>query len=286
MPDDPGRRSVEFEQKGQAMRLRSLLCGLVFVGIVQSASAADLGDSFLRGSTVISQPGGNRWDGVYFGAHVGAATSGADFSGTTKDLVGTILRESTFANIVNVPDWRVLGKANTTGSSFGGFIGYNTQWDGAILGIEGTYNRTSLAMLSTDSIALQPVGLPDTVLINATAGTKITDYGTLRVRGGVDAGTFMPYGFFGLAIGRADVVRTATVSLFNFSQSPTPYFTDTRSDNQTGAFAYGYALGFGMDMCIWNNLFVRGEYEYVKFGEFNNINMHIQTVRIGAGLKF
>lgn len=273
-------------QKGEVMRLRSLLCGLAFVGIVQSASAADLGDSFLRGSTVITQPGGSRWDGVYFGAHVGATYSGADFSSATKDLVGSILRESTLVSLYNVSDWHVLGKANTSGSSFGGFIGYNTQWDGAVLGIEGTYNRTSLSMAATDSIGLQPAGSPDSVFVNATASTKITDWGTLRVRGGVDAGTFMPYGFFGLAVARADVARSATVNLVNFSVSPLPYFTDSRTDLKTGAFAYGYTLGFGMDICVWNNLFVRGEYEYVKFGEFNSINMNIQTVRLGAGLKF
>ena len=106
------------------------------------------------------------------------------------------------------------------------------------------------------------------------------------MRGGVDAGAFMPYGFVGIAVARADVARTATVNLVRSSESPLPYFTDTRSDNQTGAFAYGYTAGFGMDICVWNNLFVRGEYEYVKFGEFNGINMHIHTVRAGAGLKF
>jgi opacity protein-like surface antigen len=267
------------------MRLRSLLCGLVFVGIAQGASAADLGD-FLRGPTVITQPGGTRWDGFYFGGQVGATTSGADLSGSTRDLIASILRESTFANIVNVQDWRVLGKADTTGSSFGGFVGFNTQWDGAILGLELNYNRTSLALAATDSIGLQPVGLPDSVFVTSSVSTKITDYGTLRVRGGWDAGAFMPYGFVGIALARADVARTASVTLINFSQSPVPYFQDSRSDIQTGAFAYGYAAGFGMDICVWNNLFVRGEYEYVQFGAFKNINMHIHTARLGAGLKF
>ena len=286
MPDDRRKLPVEFKQKGQVMRLRSLLCGFALVGVIQSASAADLGDSFLRGSTVISQPGGNRWDGVYFGGHVGATYSGANFSGATKDLVLSSLRESTFINIVNAQDWKVLGKADTSGSSFGGFIGYNVAWDGAILGIEGTYNRTSLAMASTDAIGLQPAGFPDSVFMNATASTKITDYGTLRVRGGVDAGTFMPYGFVGVAVARADVARSVDITLVRFGESPLPYFTDTRSDSQTGAFAYGYTAGFGMDMCVWNNLFVRGEYEYVKFGDFKGVNMHIHTMRVGAGLKF
>src|ERR1044072_1407367 len=123
MPDDRGRLEVVFKQKGQVMRLRSLLCGLVFVGIAHSASAADLGDSFLRGSTVISQPGGNRWDGVYFGGHVGATYSGADFSGATRDLAGASLRESNFISLANVQDWRVLGKADTSGWSWGGVVG-------------------------------------------------------------------------------------------------------------------------------------------------------------------
>ena len=79
-------------------------------------------------------------------------------------------------------------------------------------------------MAATDSLGLQPVGLPDSVFINASVSTKITDYGTLRVRGGVDAGTFMPYGFVGIALARADVARSASVTLFNFSQSPLPYF--------------------------------------------------------------
>ncbi len=100
---------VVFKQKGHAMRLRSLLCGLVFAGMAQGASAADLGDSFLRGAAVIN-PGGTRWDGFYFGGQVGANVSGADFSRGTRDLISFILRESTLNNIANVPDWGVLGK--------------------------------------------------------------------------------------------------------------------------------------------------------------------------------
>jgi len=277
---------VEFKQKGQVMRLRSLLCALAFVGAVQSASAADLGDSFLRGSTVISQPDATRWDGFYFGAHVGAATAGANVSGSTRDLVGSILSQTPYLNAINASDWRVLGKADTTGATFGGFIGYNTQWDGAILGIEGTYNRASLTMAGGQSILVPPAGTPDAILISSSISTKVTDYGTLRVRGGVDAGMFMPYGFVGLALGRADFARTASVQIANLSQSAVPYFTDSRSDNKTGVFAYGYAAGFGMDLCVWSNLFVRGEYEYVKFGEVNGTNLHIHTARIGAGWKF
>lgn len=268
-------------------RMRWLLCGVAMMGMLQGAKAADLADSFLRGSAaIINVPGAARWDGIYFGGQVGATYSGADFSSATKDLVGTILRESTLISIANVSDWHVLGKADTSGTSFGGFIGYNTTWDGAVIGAELNYNRTNMSMAVSDTIALVPGGFPDGVLINASASTRITDYGTARVRGGWAAGNFMPYGFVGVAIGRADTSRSATVSLFRPPSSPLPYFVDTRSDNQTGAFAYGYAIGLGLDVALMSNFFVRGEYEYVKFGDFNQINLHIHTARVAAGLKF
>ena len=39
-------------------------------------------------------------------------------------------------------EWGVLGKANPSGSSFGGFVGYNTQWSDVIVGIDLHYNRS------------------------------------------------------------------------------------------------------------------------------------------------
>ena len=59
-----------------------------------------------------------------------------------------------------------------------------------------------------------------------------------------------------------------------------------RTQQKCSAFAYGYAAGFGVDICVWNNLFVRGEYEYMQFGAFKDVNMHVHTARVGAGLKF
>ena len=63
-------------------------------------------------------------------------------------------------------------------------------------------------------------------------------------------------------------------------------FQDTTTETKSGTLAYGYAAGFGLDMALMQNVFVRAEYEYVKFGWFNDINMHIHSARVGAGLKF
>jgi opacity protein-like surface antigen len=286
MPDDRRGLKVVSAKKGQAMRLRLLLCGVVLIGISTHAGAADLGDSFLRGSsTTMNAPGAARWDGFYFGAQVGATYSGADFTGATRSLVGNILRESTLYEF-GVADWNVLSKADTSGSSIGGFFGYNAQWDDAVVGLELNYNRTSLAMASTASIGRQPAGFPEIVYIDGNASMRFTDYGTARVRGGWTVGSVLPYGFVGVALGRADVSRSATVNLVNLSRGPGPFFTQAQTDSKLGDFAYGYTAGLGIDICLVSNLFVRAEYEYVQFGAFNEIKAHIHTARVGAGVKF
>src|SRR5882757_6375570 len=92
-------------KKGRVMRLRSLLCGLAIFGMAEGAQAADLGEAFLRGSTIVTQPGGTRWDGFYVGGHVGGNWSGANFADATKNLVAFSLRESSLANVAGVPFW-------------------------------------------------------------------------------------------------------------------------------------------------------------------------------------
>ena len=273
-------------------RMRWLLCGLAFIGAAQQASAADLDDSFLRGSsTIINTNGGVTWDGAYVGAHFGGAASGTDFSGATKSLVAFLLRNTTIENENHVSDWTTLSKGDTTGVSYGGFAGYNMQWDQAVLGVEASYNRTSLMMSANDSMGRTfstSDGFTNTVTVNAGSNINITDYGTLRMRGGWAAGNFMPYGFVGFALGRADVTNSAHVvaSGNNPGTGQTYTFDQTAAVSRTGDFAYGFATGLGVDVALMQNVFVRAEYEYVQFGQFNDLKTHIHTARIGGGLKF
>lgn len=274
------------------MRLRSLLCGVVLAGLAGEACAADLSDTLLRGSqTVVNMAGPTRWDGFYFGGQVGGAWSGTDFANSTKSLVAFLLRNTTIENENHVSDWTTLGKYDVSGSSYGAFVGYQTQWDNAVVGIEANYNRTNLAMASSDSMRRAfstSDGYNNDVTVIATSATRITDYGTLRIKGGWALDCFMPYGFAGVAIGRADVTRSARV--IASGQSTTggaPYsFDQTNAESKTGDFAYGYTAGLGIDYAVLQNVFVRGEYEYVGFGAFNDLKTHIHTVRAAAGLKF
>lgn len=268
-------------------RMRWLLCGLAIIGMAPQARAADM--PWLRGSnTIVATQCCTTWDGFYFGAQVGATVSGADFSSATRSLLQFMLRETTIENEQPVSDWRLLGKADTTASHFGGFVGYNWQWDQAVVGVEGNYNRTDFHLSSTDAmrrIFSTSDGVND-VQINGTASVRMTDYGTVRARGGWAIGSFMPYMTLGLAAGRADVSRSVLLTARDPANPAVILFQETTSETKSGALAYGYAAGFGLDMALMQNVFVRAEYEYVKFGWFNDINMHIHSARVGAGLKF
>jgi len=272
--------------------MRWLLCGLAFIGAAQQARAADLGDAFLRGSsTIMNTNSGVTWDGAYVGAHFGGAASGTDFSGATRSLVAFLLRNTTIENENHVSGWTTLGKGDTTGTSYGGFAGYNMQWDQAVLGVEASYSRTSLMMSANDSMGRQfstSDGFINQVTVSAGSNIHITDYGTLRARGGWAAGNFMPYGFVGFALGRADVTNSAHVvaSGANATTGQTYSFDQSTAVTKTGDFAYGFATGLGVDVALMQNIFVRAEYEYVQFGQFNDLKTHIHTARIGGGLKF
>jgi len=273
------------------MRLRWLLCGFVMFGAAQQARAADFGEGFLRGSTVVAAPACcNRWDGIYVGGQVGQAWTGTDFGNSTRSLVAFLLRNTTIENEMHPSNWTTLGKADTGGLSYGAFAGWQTQWEGAVVGVEASYSRTNLKTSSGDSMSRSFTtsdGYFNNVQVDASSKLTITDYATLRARGGWAAGNFMPYGFIGVAVGRGDLEKTARVrATGSRAGSPDYAFDETKTEGKTGAFAFGYTAGVGIDWALMQNIFVRAEYEYINFGSFYDLNTHIQTVRLGAGVKF
>jgi opacity protein-like surface antigen len=269
------------------------MCALIIAGSAQSAAAADLGLPILRGSNAYDVGGPTRWDGFYVGAQAGAAWSGTDFANSTKSLVSFILRNTTIENEQHVSDWTTLGKADTSGKSYGAFIGYQMQWDEVVLGVEANYNRTNMSTSATDSMRRTfstSDGYSNDVQVTATSAIRITDYGTVRMRAGWASGNFMPYAFAGIAVGRADVTRSARVIASGFDTTGSgnpPYNSDiTNAATRNGDFAYGWTTGLGLDFALLQCLFVRGEYEYVQFGAFNDLKTHIHTARVAAGVRF
>ena len=63
-------------------------------------------------------------------------------------------------------------------------------------------------------------------------------------------------------------------------------FSFTSSETRNNAFAYGWAAGGGLDVLVFPNVFLRGEYEYLSFGSVSGIRASINSGRVGVGLKF
>jgi opacity protein-like surface antigen len=265
---------------------RLLLCGVAIIGMGLEASAADMPD-FLRGSSTVIAAPGPRWDGFYVGGHIGWSVPGVDFTNDTP-YVDALARMGGATSVTSSP----LGSNDSTTTHFGGFVGYQQQWDGAILGVEGTYNWLDKSVTGSNTLSGSFGPAPNALVYSAAGATeaRVIDYGTIRLKGGWAASSFfMPYATFGVAIGRMDLTRAVVITPAASAATPpgtvvpAPF---TVSESLKNQFGYGYAAGLGVDMCLMANLFARLEYEYVQFPDFQGLNAHLHNVRLGAALKF
>src|SRR5262245_12565587 len=224
---------------------------LVAVGLIVSMSDAFAADPpILRGSAGYA-PAANlvNWSGFYGGGHVGYGFSSMDFTGTTRDLVAHSLRELALESVAHPSTWEVLGKADPHGTAVGIFFGYNNCWENVILGFEFNYSRVSFSGTAPVSpIARVTSAGGNTYLVNITgaAAMHITDMATIRARAGVAIENFLPYMTIGVALGRANISRTATVSGTETVPVDPPIvtpFSFTESEAKHGAFLGGWSIG-------------------------------------------
>ena len=317
--------------------MRRLLIAFGLMGLISPAFAADYELPILYGSPppvpirpasspppyVVGPPQPRyHWGGVYGGVQGGYSSAAVNF-GTAASAISdlNLLRGTAILQDQQISQWPVFssssGDANS--ASFGGFIGYNYEWEDVITGLELNYNHFlslstsingSITRSFTDSTNL-PAGhhyFYDPFTVSAQSSIHITDIATFRARAGWEAGSFLPYAFGGLAVGRADTSTSASVrysyqDVPDVQTPPTPPLgcltgaagggcaivgplTDTNGSFQNGAFAYGVATGLGMDLALASNLFVRGEFEYIFFPPVNGIQVSLWSARVGAGVKF
>ncbi|HYS48070.1 MAG TPA: outer membrane beta-barrel protein [Xanthobacteraceae bacterium] len=267
--------------------------------------AADL--PWLRGSSVEESPMPARgWTGFYGGVQAGGSIGSADFTsgaergrvtGLAAGLLGNDPATARLENDRHVSQLLRVGKADTTGSHYGGFIGFNTGWDEGILGFEINYNFTSLGMTSANSIHgtfLTSDKFSDTITLSTASTVLLRDYATFRGRAGWEIGRFLPYVFAGFAAARADVSRSVTAMTTGIDAAPPPAIPrppfsvgpTTASEIRENAFGFGYAAGIGVDVMLVSNLFMRAEWEYIGLGKFQDQTVHLSNVRAALGMKF
>jgi len=263
---------------------------LLAAAFAAPAAAEDLFDtSILRGSL---GSGPVRWDGVVMGAQIGYSSMDSDFGNSTQSQIAYILRNSSLESEFHPDQWTTLPHDLTSTQSFGIFLGYNTQWDDLVLGADIAYNRLQkLQPSASDSIARTVTlddGTVDAVTINASSSIKLIDYGTFRGRAGWAFGQFLPYALFGGAVGRFNYTNSSTVTVLQTPTvgPPSTFGPVTQTDSQSNKFGYGYLWGFGMDVAITPNMFLRGEWEYIAFSKVGDISSSLNTVRVGLGVRF
>src|SRR5438132_184681 len=125
--------------------VRWVMCALAMVGLGRNALAADL--DYLRGSSVVEPQYEtyDRWSGFYIGAQAGYSNVQMDFTNAAASLIASILRVSTLESGGHISQWPVLGRVDRRDVSWGGFMGYNSQWENVVLGVEANYNRANLS---------------------------------------------------------------------------------------------------------------------------------------------
>jgi outer membrane immunogenic protein len=307
-----GRRGTS---ESALMRLIGVL-GLLGV-LASPAFAADYDVPVLRGGQVapVASVGPGlftRWSGLYVGGMISFNNTTTDFVNATQPLIHFSLRSTTLEQQVTPSGIAVLGKGADSAFGGGAFLGYNTQWQDLVIGVEANYNHTNLNTTAPASaVARIFPSLNNEVALNATGRLDLTDYGEVRFRAGYVVGNLLPYGFIGMVVGGAgySVTTLADVAQFTPGTSPilptNPFacigtgqtignaftgvcqdFLFSNSAGQSNALLWGYSVGAGLDWMVTPNIFVRSEIDFDQFAPITNISMWIFSGRVGAGYKF
>jgi outer membrane immunogenic protein len=283
-----------------SLEMRRFLLAAMMVGAISGARAADLPDlPILRGGFTDGVATSHvNWDGFYVGGQAGYGSSDENFNGSTSNMIAALIANDVIQEM-GVAQWNLgLGKQSSRNSGFGAFGGYNSQWDDVVLGLEASYLHGGFGGTASATQALVGGPLSDgnyhAVAATSQASIAITDMATFRGRAGYAFGSFLPYAFGGFALGNANIGRTATIqddyaSTFAVAVAPCttqpPYcVTSVASQVQHNHLIYGYSGGLGLDVNLVGGLFLRAEWEYIRFTSV--VDTSVNTVRAGLGYKF
>lgn len=278
--------------------MRILLAAVATTFLAASAQAADLDLGPLRGTghSYGSDLGPVAdWSGVYIGGFGGYGQSNFENKNGSKDLVLSVFRNSLVENEYEISNLLHIKSKDARDKAFGGFIGYNYQLDETVLGLEADYTVINLRGTSTDEINRRMSlsnGETDIVRLRGTGQTELKNYGTIRVRAGYTVGAAMPFVTAGVALGQIETTNSAlihwsregstgTYACFGAAGCSRPELTNSKS-----TVAVGFTAGAGLEYMLTDNIFLRGEYQYAFFNDFDGHKFNLNVVRGGAGVKF
>jgi len=92
-----------------------------------------------------------RWADFYIGGQVGYSDALADFSEASEPLVGFSLRDLELESQSMPSTFQVLRNAGANVTGFGGFVGYNSQWQDLVLGVEANYTHSPFTIIANST---------------------------------------------------------------------------------------------------------------------------------------
>jgi outer membrane immunogenic protein len=289
------------------MRRHAVLGFVAAAALYTSAHAADMAPPpVLRGALPATEQGQD-WGGFYVGGFGGFNQMEFEPRNAAKGLIREMLRPTNVLITLGGADDITLQKRTTSNAiGYGLYMGYNWSMDDYVIGLEADYTRSKLngtASAGRNASFNDPssAAIPNNAYsysVTASSAIKVTEYGTIRGRMGVPFGSLMPYVTAGAAWGRLSYGNSATLNgtvaigapngtgtatIYGPANAFAPY---SLKDGARTRFAFGYALGAGIDWALTQNIVLRGEVMHVRFGNAGDTTASINTARAGAAVKF
>lgn len=289
------------------MRIRSIEHALAATALATSLLAVPaLAADYLRGSQVIEAPEpptidrGINWSGFYFGGGAGVSDTKFEPGTGLQDLARFAFRNTLLgaeydmgALVNNLPEKR------DSGATYFGFVGYNWAFGDVILGLEADYTRSGHSYQIDDFIARRAVTSNGTVndySLTTNQGAKLDDYGTARLRMGWAFGNFMPFATIGGAVGRFNTTSTVDATWRFTRTNPVTGALEnnvvasgyplTVGATKKNVYGFGLSVGGGLDWALADNIFLRGEYQLIRFADVEGTTTTVNTARAAVGVKF
>lgn len=285
-----------------ARRMKTALGAMALaLAVSGGAQAADMP---LRGSLPSYEVAPtNDWGGFYVGGFGGVGTMNMNLNGGAQSYVTDALRGYAFADgtgqASTITSLMHLDQVKRSPTVFGGFVGYQMQFEDAVIGVEADYTRLGGGSRGTStftppaSLLINGTGFVDRITPTVGASAELLDYWTLRGRAGWAYGRIMPYATAGIVLARGSAAfgyqASCTRTITDPTTNPSPICVGGVAPTSRGGSnttAFGYTAGIGVEALITNNLFVRAEYQIVNIPSMAGVPILLQTARAGIGLKY
>jgi len=218
---------------GESRLMRWVICALLTLAVPSGTRAADLSGDFdaLRGSQSVGYAHYTRWSGFYVGGQIGEDFDSVNFRNLGTPELTTIAGLSSVFSGIPLTNFPRLGSLSTRAPSYSAFLGYNLQFESAVVGVELNFTNTSfkggINDVESHSYFTSANGVTyDTAFTVTTGATaKVNDYASARGRFGWAFGNFLPYGFAGVSIAQINASKFVNV---NVCGEETPLIAPTR----------------------------------------------------------